>query len=166
MAAEAEIYPPSSEAYDTPVVAPIPPLWRRISGGILMGLGGLIVAVFAALGVTVTLTFIDWRAALDGLATVLMVCGPAILLGALFAAAGRWLFGGWSSQAPMAFAGSYVLPVVGVIGAFTAIAIFFMALFDETGRGGAWALSQFLLSVTVSLGLVVYGLTLRRKRTR
>lgn len=140
-----------------------PPLWRAITGGVLMAVGALVLAFFLALAVTVTLTFVDWRAPLDGLGTVLMVCVPPMLGGAGLLALGRWAFGGWSSSAPIAQVASYALPIAGVVAAFSAIIMFFLALYDETGRGGAWAVSQFLLCIVFSLALIAAGMVFRRR---
>ncbi len=131
-----------------------------------MAPGALLIAGFAALAVVVVLTFVEWRSALDGLSSVGIVSAPPILAGGALLALGRWVYGGWQTDTPIARAASVVLPVLGVIGAFVAIGMFFMALFAETGRGGVWVVGQFAISVVASFALIVCGVMLGRKQAR
>lgn len=163
MAADDDIHPPRADASETTVAAGRARLWRRIPGGVLMGVGAIVLVGFLVVGVVVALTFVEWRAAFDGLVTIAMVCGPFILLGLALIALGRWLYGDWRSAHPLIFSAGVALPVAGVIAAFAAIGMFFWAQFAETGRGGAWVFSQFLVSIIASLGLVVVGYVLKRR---
>lgn len=163
MAADDEIKAPADAASDTLATVESAPLWRRVAGGVLMGLGAVLLAGFVSIGLVVALTFIEWRVPFDGLATVGMVCGPFIAGGLVLIALGRWFYGGWRSGHPILTGAAAVLPFIGVAGAFFAIGMFFRALFDETGRGGAWAFSQFVLSILASLLLVAIGFVLKRR---
>lgn len=163
MAADDDIHPPRAAASDTAVAAGGAPLWRRIPGGVLMGVGVIVLVGFLVVGVVVSLTFVEWRAAFDGLATVIMVCGPFMVSGLALIALGRWVYGDWRSARPILAGAGLLLPFAGVLAAFAAIGMFFWALFAETGRGGAWVFSQFAVCVIVSLALVVVGFAVRRR---
>lgn len=161
MAADDEAYPPAEGVSDTRERVASSSSWRRIVGGTVMALGALIAIGFFALALIVAVTFLDWRNPFDGLTTISMITIPPMLAGGALLALGRWVYGGWRANAPIARSAAFALPFAGVVAAFAAIAFFFWALFDETGRGGVWALSQFVVSLMASLAMICAGLAMR-----
>ena len=131
-----------------------------------MVVGLLLVIFFLALALVVTVTFVEWRNALDGLRSVAIVSVPPMLAGLALLALGRWIYGGWRIHTPIRKSASFALPFAGVLAAFAAITMFFWALFDETGRGGVWALGPFAVSLIASGTLIVVGLVLRCRRAQ
>jgi len=128
-----------------------------------MALGAVLLLGFLCVGIVVALTFVEWRAAFDRLATIIMVCGPFMVSGLALIALGRWVYGDWRSARPILAGAGLLLPFAGVLAAFAAIGMFFWALFAETGRGGAWVFSQFVVCIIASLALVVVGFAVRRR---
>lgn len=68
-------------------------MWRRVTGAILMGLGGL-----AALGMTlvagvVIVNFVEWENAADALGTLARLSALPLLAGIAIFALGRWIYG-------------------------------------------------------------------------
>jgi hypothetical protein len=91
---------------------------RRLSGIGLMSLGALAVAVFAALAIAVVANYLEPENLADALGTVLLVTGPGIVAGLAVLGAGRWVHGGWRTEAPLLHSARVVLPVAGAAGAF------------------------------------------------
>ncbi len=130
---------------------------RRLAGMGLMAVGGLGAAFFAALGVAVIANYIEPENLADGLSTVALLTLPGAVAGGAVLVLGRWLYGGWRSDAPLLRAARVVLPVAGLVAA-AAFAVLLVALL-VTGFGPEDQLSALKhgLGIAAGAGAFVVG---------